>query len=196
MNKWYSFLYLVISAFLRVFHPWEAVGLEGLPEGGVLVCGNHTTLGDPLYVLCAVGARPQFHIMAKQELVNIPVFGPLITKAGVIGVKRGKADVGAIKKSLRVLKDGGKLLLFPEGTRVREGEAGVGHTGAAMLAAKADVPILPVYIQPKKRWFKKTTVVFGQPYKPEYPGKKPTPEDYQRITDDLMARIVKLGEQA
>jgi 1-acyl-sn-glycerol-3-phosphate acyltransferase len=56
------------------------------------------------------------------------------------------------------------------------------------------VPLVPIYISPKKRWFRKTTVIFGQPYEPEYEGRKPTPEDYRRIADDLMVRIQALGE--
>lgn len=195
MNKFYAVLYPIIWIFLKLFHPWTAVDRENLPEGGVLICGNHTSLGDPLYVLCCIGHKPQCHVVAKEELMNIPVLGFLLKKAGIIGIKRGKSDVAAIKESMRVLKNGEKLLLFPEGTRVKEGETGEGHTGAALLATRTGVPILPVYIQPKKRWFRKTTVIFGQPYQPEYEGRRPTPEDYHRITDDLMDRIHKLGGQ-
>lgn len=194
MSKMYSFLYPIIWSFLRVFHPWKSVGREKLPEGGVLICGNHTTLGDPLYVLCCIGFRPQCRVMAKQELMKIPVLGFILKKAGIIGVNRGKSDVAAIKECMRVLKNGEKLLMFPEGTRVKEGETGEGHTGAALLATRTGVPILPIYIQPKKRWFCKTTVIFGTPYQPEYEGRKPNAEDYQRITDDLMRRIHELGE--
>ena len=122
-----------------------------------------------------------------------PVVGWLLKKAGIIGIKRGKADVTAVKESMRVLRNGEKLLLFPEGTRVKEGEVSEAHTGAAMFATRTGAPILPIYIQPKKRLFRRTTVVFGQPYQPEFEGRKPTPEDYQRIADDIMRRIRELG---
>lgn len=195
MSKMYAFIYPIIKTFLRVFHPWKSIGRENLPEGGVLICGNHTSLGDPLYVLCCIGHKPQCRVMAKQELMEVPVLGFLLKKAGIIGVNRGKSDVAAIKECMRVLKNGEKLLIFPEGTRVKEGEKAEGHTGAALLATRTGVPILPVYIQPKKRWFRRTTVIFGQPYQPEYEGRKPNAEDYQRITDELMSRIHELGAQ-
>lgn len=193
MNKLYSFLYVVVSTFMRLCHPYSSVGIEHLPEGGALICGNHTSLGDPIYTLCCIGPRTQVHVMAKAELMEIPILGTILKKAGIIGVKRGKSDVGAIKECMRVLKNGEKLLLFPEGTRVKGEDLGEGHTGAAMLATRTGVPLVPVYIPAKKRWFCRTTVVFGEPYMPAYQGRRPTPEDYQRITDELMEKIRMLG---
>lgn len=193
MNRVYAVLYPLVWIFMRIFHPWRAVGRENVPEGGAVLCGNHTTLGDPVYVVCALGSRCQTHVMAKEEIMKWPVVGWLLKKAGIIGIKRGKADVTAVKESMRVLRNGEKLLLFPEGTRVKEGEVSEAHTGAAMFATRTGAPILPIYIQPKKRLFRRTTVVFGQPYQPEFGGRKPTPEDYQRIADDIMRRIRELG---
>ena len=195
MNKVYAVLYPLLWIFMRIFHPWKAVGLENLPEGAALLCGNHTSAGDPLYVVCCLGWRRQVHVMAKDEIMKWPVLGFLLKKAGIFGVKRGKADVTALKEALRVLKAGERLLIFPEGTRVKEGEASEAHTGAAMFSTRTGAPLVPVYIQPQKRLFRKTTVVFGEPYHPEFEGRKPTPEDYQRIADDLMTRIRTLEER-
>ena len=174
MNRLYAVLYPILWLFMKITHPWRAVGRENLPEGGALLCGNHTTLGDPVYVVCAVGHRPQIRVMAKDEVMHTPALGFILRHAGIIGVKRGKADVGAVKACLKALKSGEKLLLFPEGTRVKEGETSEAHTGAAM--------------------FRRTTVVFGQPYHPAFEGRKATPEDYQRIADELMDKIRALGE--
>lgn len=193
MNKVYLVFYPLVRLFMRVFHPWDAVGLENLPEGGVLLCGNHTTLGDPVYVAAAMGHRRQVHVLAKDELMRLPVLGYILRKGGMIGIKRGKSDVAAIKECIKVLKRQEPLLIFPEGTRVKEGQSVEAHSGAAMLATRTGVPLLPVYIQPKKRWFRKTRVIFGKPYQPEYEGKRPSPEDYERIAADLMERIRKLG---
>lgn len=193
MNRLYAVLYPLVWIFMRVFHPWRAVGADNVPEGAAVLCGNHTTLGDPVYVVCALGRRRQTHVMAKEEIMKWPVLGWILKKAGIIGIKRGKADVAAMKESIRVLKKGERLLLFPEGTRVREGETSAAHTGAAMFATRTNSPILPIYIQPQKRLFRKTAVIFGQPYHPAYEGRKATPEDYQRIADELMERIRALG---
>ena len=193
MNKLYAVACHVIAAFMAIFHPWEAEGLERVPDGAVLLCGNHTTLGDPIYVICALLKRYQIHVLAKVELMRIPVLGWLMKKAGIIGIKRGKADVAAIKDSM--LRNGEKLLIFPEGTRVKAGQTSEAHTGAAMLATRTNVPILPVYITPEKKLFRKTVVKFGVPYYAECQGKKATQEDYQRIADDLMKRVNALGAE-
>ena len=195
-NKMYAVLYPIIWIFMKILHPWNAVGVENVPEGAALICGNHSTLGDPLYVVCCMGSRRQTHVMAKAEIMKWPVVGFLLKKAGIIGVNRGKSDMAAVKECLRVLKNGEKLLMFPEGTRVKEGEDSAVHTGAAMFATRTGTPLVPVYIARKKRRFRKTTVVFGQPYHPEFEGRKPSADDYQRIADDLLARINALGEQA
>lgn len=195
MNKLYAAAYPIVWLYMRLFHPWRAEGGQHIPEGGALLCGNHTTLGDPLYVVFALGRRRQIHVLAKEEIMKWPVIGWLLKKVGVIGIKRGRADVGAIKDVLRVLRAGEKLLLFPEGTRVKEGETSEAHTGAAMFATRTGVPIVPVYIAPKKRRFRKTLVRFGEAYYPQFEGRKASPEDYQRIADDLMERVRALGEE-
>lgn len=195
-NKVYSVLYPIIWVFMRILHPWNAVGADNIPEGAAVICGNHTTLGDPLYVVCAMGRKRQTHVMAKAEIMKWPVVGFLLKKAGIIGVNRGKSDMGAVKECLRALKNGEKLLMFPEGTRVKDGEDSEAHTGAAMFATRTGTPLVPVYIQPKKRRFRKTTVVFGSPYYPEFEGRKPSADDYQRIADDLLVRVRALGEKA
>lgn len=195
MNKLYSFAYRLLWVAFKLVHPWEVVGNCKTPEGGVLLCGNHTTMSDPLYVALALGRTQQTRVMAKQELMRIPLLGTLLKKLGVIGVDRGKADITAIKAALKALKNGERLLIFPEGTRVEEGAEADAHSGAAMLAVKTNVPILPIYIPRKKNWFRKTTLVFGEPYRPQLAGERATPEDYKRISADLMQRILALGEQ-
>ena len=195
-DAWFHFLYDLIWPFFNLIRPLRVIGRENIPEGPVVICPNHTTIGDPFYVVYAFGRHYPVRAMAKIQIMRVPVIGWFLSKAGVFGVDRGHADLKAVKTALKFLKDGNKLLLFPEGTRVKEGETGEAHTGAAMFATRTGVPIVPIYISPKKRLFRKTDVIFGQPYHPEFEGRKPTPEDYQRIADDLMMRIRALGEQA
>ena len=194
-NKMYSVIYPFIWIYMKLFHPWKAVGAENIPEGASLICGNHTSLGDPLYVVCAMGRKRQTHVMAKAEIMKWPVVGFLLKKAGIFGVNRGKSDMAAVKEAIRVLRAGERLLMFPEGTRVKEGEVSEAHTGAALLATRTGTPLVPVYISPNKRRFRKTAVVFGQPYHPDFEGRKPSASDYQRIADDLLHRVRALEEQ-
>ena len=191
----YRFFYALVWPFFNLFHPSRVYGRENIPQGAALLCGNHTRLSDPIYILFAMGRKDNPFIMAKAELLRIPILGFLLKKFGVFGVERGKSDVGAIKEAIRVLRGGDKLLMFPEGTRFKDGETQGAKTGAAMLALRTGVPVVPIWMPAKKRWFRPTPVVFGTPYCPPQPGQgRPTPEDYHQVADDMLARIMALEE--
>ncbi len=193
-DRFFHALYAVVWPFFNLVHPVKAVGRENIPEGAALICPNHTRASDPFFVLYAFKRKHIMRAMAKAEIMRVPVIGWVLRKAGVFGVERGTADINAVKTALRVLKDGYKLLLFPEGTRVGEGESVEAKTGAAMFAVRTGSPIIPVYVPAKKRWFRPTTVVIGQPYYPQVAGRKGTSEEYRAISDELMERIYALGE--
>ena len=194
-DAWFYLLYAVIWPFFNLFRPIKAVGRENIPDGPVVICPNHSSLGDPFFVAFAFGRRPM-RAMAKIEVMRIPFVGWILGKAGVFGVDRDKADMKAVKTALKALKDGNKLLLFPEGTRVKEGESVAIKTGAAMFATRTNTPLMPVYIPTKKKWFRPNRVIIGQPYYPQFEGRKPTPEELDAISEDLMRRVQKLGEGA
>lgn len=192
---WFRVFYAIVWPFFTLVHPRKVVGLEHIPEGGCLICGNHTRYSDPLFIVFSLGRKRHPYIMAKAELLHMPVAGWAFQKVGCIPVERGKSDVKAIKECMRILKDGGKLLMFPEGTRVKGGADHEAKTGAAMLSVRTGVPIVPVYVPPRLGWFRRTTITFGEAYTPQigHDG-KPTAEDYQPIADDLLARIKALAE--
>lgn len=198
MNTFYSVVYSIIWPFFNLFHPQRTMGRERIPQGGVLVCGNHTALSDPVLLAFAFTLKNKLRPMAKAELLRTPVIGWILKNVGVFGVERGKSDVGAIKKAMKYLKSGEKVLIFPEGTRVRSGrgEQGDPKTGAAMLAVRCKVPILPVYVPEKKSWFRRTKVVIGEPYMPQVSSGRGTKDEYEAIAADLMKRIRALGDQA
>lgn len=196
MKFFYTLVYCVAWPFFNLVHPCKAIGRENIPEGAALLCPNHTSLTDPLFAVFALHLHNRPQVMAKAEVMEIPVLGWLLRKAGVFAVERGKSDVGAIKHALKALKSGEKLRLFPEGTRSKTGELGQAKGGAAMLAVRTGVPILPMYIPAEKRWFRRTPVVFGEPYYPRIAGPKGTAEEYEGIARDLMGRIAALKELA
>jgi len=194
MDWFFHFLYVVIRPYFWLIHPVRAIGREHIPEGPAVICPNHTTAGDPFYVVFAFGYRWPMRAMAKVEIMRVPFIGWLLGKAGVFGVDRGTTDVKAVRTAMKFLKEGDKLLMFPEGTRVHDGEDVQAKVGAALFATRTGVPLLPVYIQRKKRRFRRNTVVIGEPYYPEYEGRKPSEERLQDIARDLMDRVRALGE--
>ena len=201
MKKFYNFLWHIIWPFFSLVHPCRLVGKERLPDRGGLYCANHSGLNDPVCLIMALGPKRQIHAMAKAEFMRTPVIGWLLKKAGMFSVERGKSDIGAIKTAMKYLKGNENVLIFPEGTRIKNGVDKYGNdseakTGAAMLAVRTGVPIIPVYIPPKKRWFGFTNVVIGEPYYPIAESKKGSPEEYRVIADDLMERIHALEAQA
>ena len=198
MRTFYAVIYAIVFPFFNLVHPNRTIGREHIPEGGALVCSNHTALSDPVFLAFALQRKNQIRPMAKAELLRIPFLGWILKHIGVFGVERGKSDVAAIKHAMKLLKEGEKVLLFPEGHRLHQGQAGQGEgkNGAAMLAVRCGVPILPIYVPEKKHWFRKTTIVIGEPYHPQVSSRKGTMEEYDAITADLMERIRALGEQA
>ena len=195
MNKFYMLIFSILWVLAGIFFPWRKKGSELIPEeGGAVLCANHTSFLDPILVMLAATKKRQLRIVAKAELFKIPVLNWILKGIGVIPVKRGLSDIGSFKECLRVLHNKGLLLIFPEGTRVKEGQKVDAHAGAVVMAARAGVPVMPVYVAKKKRLFRKNDVVFGAPYQLEFEGRKPTHEESLRMTEELMARICALGE--
>ena len=190
----FGILYWVIWPFFNLLHPVKAIGRENIPEGAAVICPNHSSASDPFFVVFAFGLKYPMWAMAKQEIINWPVVGWILSKAGVFGVDRGNADLKAAKTALRCLKENRKLLMFPEGTRVQEGENVEAKAGAALFATRTGSPLLPVYIPTKKKLFRPITVVIGKPYYPQIAGRKATNDELQAIAADLMDRVHALGE--
>jgi len=195
LDRNYHFLYAILWPIFKILFPVRAVGHENIPEGAVVICPNHTAWNDPFCVVFSFGWKFPMRAMAKAEIIRWPIVGPILAWAGVIGVDRGSADIKAVKAVLKHLKEGSKLLIFPEGTRVHEGESVDAKAGAALFATRTNTPLLPVYIQPGKRLFRRTTVVIGEAYMPVYAGRKPTSDELQAIADDLMVRVQALKEK-
>ena len=198
----YKVVKFVLTYPLRFLCNMRVRGTENEPttdQGAYLVIANHRTWADPIY-LCCVLKHGQPHFMAKKELFRIPLLNLLIRALGAYPVNRGGADVGAIKHTIEMLKAGVCVGMFPQGHRynkVDPRETPV-KTGAAMIALKAGVPVLPVFIKVKnnKHFFLcRKEVIVGKPisieemnYDPEAPG------EYQRVADYLFERVCELGD--
>lgn len=190
----YKRLYAFLHPIFRLLYPWKVVGQENIPEGAAVICPNHTYWNDPFCVVFAFGKQFVMRAMAKMEIMKWPIVGPILGKCGVFGVDRGNTDMKAARQAMKSLKEGSKLLMFPEGTRVHEGESVDAKAGAALFATRCNVPLLPVYIRNSKKLFKASTVVIGEPYVPVYEGRKASSEELQKIAHELQERIYALEE--
>ena len=193
-NVFYSRFHWLLAPLFRLVYRMEVRGREHLTDGAVVLCPNHSSALDPILLACALHRSVPLRIMAKKQLMDVPLLGWFLGKMGAFGVDRGNSDIGAIKTSIRSLRDGWKLMIFPEGTRVKEGEEVEAKGGAAMIAIRAGVPMQPVYISTNKRLFRKTKIVFGPAYEPVYTGKKGTAEEYQANVEEIMRQVKELGE--
>ena len=190
----YRLMYALVTPFYRLLYRFRVYGRENIPADACVVCANHTSSSDPVFLALTLTRKRQLFFMAKVELLRIPVFGFLLSKGGVFAVKRGQSDMNAIKHALGLLKQGKKLAIFPEGRRVSADEAGEARTGAIMLASRTKSPVLPVYItKGRKHLFKRVNCIVGQPYFPGG-GEKLNPERYHALADELMKKIYTLPD--
>ena len=188
----FSICYWIVYCILWVFYRFRFIGRENLVPGAAIVCGNHTANIDSVLVVLALGPKKQYAAMAKKELFQIPILKQLLKAFGAYPVSRGENDLSAIKYSLKAIKKGEKLIIFPEGTRVKPGMKSEPKAGSAMLALRTSIPIIPVYITPGWKAFKGCTLTFGEPYYPQVEG-KPTAKDYQEVTEEIMRRVHALA---
>ena len=155
MSAYYSAVRFLAEGFLASITRWEVTGRDRIPrEGGLIVASNHISFWDPPLVGSA--CRREMYFLAKEELFRTPVLGPAIRSVHAIPIRRGVADLSGMGRAIEVLKRGGALLMFPEGSRMRDGELHPARPGVGMMAVNADVPIVPCYIsgsnRPGKWW--------------------------------------------
>lgn len=180
----------IVKIYDDLKYNFHIIGRENIPEGGCVVIANHTQWADPVLLATAMGNRYPIVAMAKKELFAIKPLAPLISALGAFPVDRGTADIGAIKTALKSVKEGKKLVIFPEGTtKHKKGDAV--KDGAAMIAARTGAPILPVYISENKKFRSKVYVIFGEPFLPE---KVRTKDGYSKLAEDMMKRVYALKE--
>ncbi len=157
-----SFIRLLVRTFYRCLFFVRVEGAENVPrEGAVMITPNHISYWDPALIGAFCPRCVRF--MAKAELFNNKPFGLLIKALGAFPVARGGGDVEAIKNSIRILKDGGALVMFPHGRRIRPGEDVMIKEGAVVIAMRAKALIVPAYIEGSYKPFRPMTLKLGKP---------------------------------
>jgi 1-acyl-sn-glycerol-3-phosphate acyltransferase len=145
----YSASRFLLGGFVGALSGWEVHGRENVPKtGAVIVASNHISYWDPLLV--GTAAIREQHFLAKEELFRGPL-GWLIRAYNAIPIRRGMADLSGLAKAKDVLRAGRSLILFPEGTRQRDGELRAARPGLGMLAVGSDALIVPTCIMGSNR---------------------------------------------
>ena len=192
-NKFYARVWRILRPIVLFFLPVELRGTENLEDEAAILCANHSSAWDPILLVMAMPQSFNLRIMAKKQLFSIPLVRWFLRNMGVFPVDRGNSDIGAVKTAISSLRDDWNLLIFPEGTRVKKLGQVTPKSGAGMMAIRAGVKMVPVFIGTAKRLFHKTVIIFGKPFTPTYTGRKGTAEEYQANTDEVMRRAYELG---
>jgi 1-acyl-sn-glycerol-3-phosphate acyltransferase len=159
----YDVAKFVVGTLFRLTFRYRVVGAENVPrDGGVIVAANHISNLDPPILGVAVPRAVSY--MAKKELFAMPVLKQLLPHLSAFPVDRQAGGTAALRASLRMLKDGRCVGIFPEGGRNVSG-TNEEKAGAAFLAAASGMPVVPAAIVGTRRLrpFAKVTVVFGEP---------------------------------
>lgn len=190
----YDFAKFFVRAMARTLWRARVYGTQNVPANGPLIVAcNHISYFDPPLMGCLCPRRIRY--MAKRELFEIPVLGPVIRALGAYAVDRHGSATAAIKRSLQVLEAGGAIGIFPEGTRNLTGTVAA-QTGVALLATLSQAPVVPACIHGTDRALRlaRVDVVFGPALAPPGAGRKATREELAKFTAEVMKAIEQLAE--
>ena len=159
----YQFLKIIYSTLLKILFRPQIIGKENIPQKGALIfAGNHRHAIDPTVVMMSTDRI--VHYMAKEELFK-GLHGIIFKKIGLIKIYRNRSNPLAVIEAENILKEGGTIGVFPEGTRNRtENELLKFRHGTVVIAKKTNTKILPFAIKGKYRIFRKGVIIeFGKP---------------------------------
>jgi 1-acyl-sn-glycerol-3-phosphate acyltransferase len=191
----YGLVKAVLRPFTSIAFDAKVSGAEHVPASGALVvASNHISYWDP--PILGTWFPRTIHFMAKRELFDIFLLGPLLAKVHAFPVERESADIAAIRRALHILKKGEVVGIFPEGRRNFSGDVQA-RSGAVLLASAAKCPVIPVALVgtsvAAKRWRKSHIEVrIGEPLVFQGRERKPTKNELAGWTEELTAKITGL----
>ena len=192
-RRLYAVIRLLLIPVLHLYFRLRITGAHNIPEEGpAVITPNHKSFWDSFFTAAATPRHMRF--MAKSELFDGPT-GGLLLRLGAFPVRRGEADEAALETAREILRQGGLLELFPEGTRIRDPEElGSPRRGAARLALETGAPVIPAAITGTDHLFlgpipkpKRVQVAFGEPVR--VTGPQATPEAAAELTDEVWPRV-------
>ncbi|TDU81196.1 1-acyl-sn-glycerol-3-phosphate acyltransferase [Prosthecobacter fusiformis] len=201
MNLSYRIGHTIFRAVARSFYDFRVIGEENLNQTGpALIVANHVSFLDPPFIGQAFDEPLYF--FARKSLFDHPMAGKLLRSWQTIPVDRDKPDASSLKSTIRLLRSGKKVLMFPEGTRSFDGLPQKAEAGVGLFIAKSSAPVLPVRIfgsyeaYPRGAKFLRPAqirLVVGKPYHPDLKAHSAAGRDlYQALADEVMERISEL----
>jgi 1-acyl-sn-glycerol-3-phosphate acyltransferase len=188
----------VVRPVLRAWLRLAVVDGHHVPaDGPVIIASTHASHADSMALGSALH-RPVF-FLGDLRLTRWPVLGSWLPKLGMVPVRRGDRDTDALEHLTRLLKDGQAVVVYPEGSRSRDGRVYRPRSGVARLAATTGVPVVPAAVagtyavwptgaRPRLRGGR-VRIRFG----PAIPPPQSTPADRRRFSETLHARLVELS---
>jgi 1-acyl-sn-glycerol-3-phosphate acyltransferase len=202
----YRFMRFFIVGYTVLVYRVRVIGREHLPKTGpYVIAPSHRSMLD-IPVAGAVTTR-RVRFMGKAPLFRVPVLGSIFRALGGFPVERDGSDFGPIRESLKILEEGEPLVVYPEGSRQRGSEIAELQPGAAYLAAKMGVPIVPVGIAGAEETFRtrrgrlpgfgRIVVVIGEPIlPPTRAGSHVKRSSVDELSATLRERLQKLFDEA
>ena len=182
----------IFKCYYIVVHRMKVEGRENIPKDEPLIfCANHKSFLDP--PLIKITAKRHMYFLAKIELAKNPILKFLGWVFEVMYVKNDEKDINAIKGSLKHLKKGDCIALFPEGTRNGLAKGQKVRDGAAFFAIRGGAKVIPIGISGKMKPFTKLTIRYGKPL--DYSSYKKAEDEkkaLEEVTEDLMKHILEL----
>jgi len=201
----YSITCFFLRVLFRVLFRFKAYDMENIPRrGSFIIVSNHISYLDPI----AVGAfiPKKLNYIAKKELYKNKIFGWYLRKLRTIPVDKDTSAYGGMKEVIRKIQKGTPIVIFPEGTRGNGDSFLEPETGAAYLALKFNLPVVPAYVKgtkdalPKDAHFirlKPVRVYYGRPKLYQMPAKEGDKDEaYKEVSHMIMEEIKKLKDEA
>jgi len=195
----YALAHALLRVLFRLFCRWEVFGRENVPEsGGVIIAPNHESFLDPMLVGTSL-PRP-VHYLARRDLFSPGPWGWILRRVRAVPVERASPTPASIRSVLDLIRSGAAMAIFPEGTRGNGVSLGKGKAGMGMLALRAGVPVVPLYIQGSGRVLPRSArlprpgkirLFYGAPLVFPRPD-RPARADYEEVSRKVIDAIARL----
>jgi 1-acyl-sn-glycerol-3-phosphate acyltransferase len=211
MNIWYRLGWWGYRALFKFYFRWRVYNAERVPlEGAVILASNHASYLDP--PLVGAGVRRGINYLARENLFRFPVMGWVLRQWQVVPVDRDGGGAAGLRAILERLLAGGAIILFPEGTRTRNGKLQPARSGIGLTVIKSTAPVVPARVFgtfeaygrqlriPRPR---RVAVKYGRPMlfevlraEAKVCSKQRLKEIYQEVADEILAAIARLEPYA